>query len=130
MPYQVSKRVQLIAVLLAGFLATGAQWDFVQVFGWGRMIVKYAQNMPLDQAVKRTFSGEMCGVCEAVSEAKQQEAPTDLPSKGKFDGKMLLVLSPASNCFVVAIEQEAWSPRDVTVFSTERSAPPLPPPRV
>lgn len=126
----MSKRVQLITILLAGFLATGAQWDVVQVFGWGRMIVNYVEDMSLGQAVEKTFSGEMCGVCEAVSNAKHQDGPTDIPSKGKFDGKMLLVLGPTAYGVVAAIEPDEWLPCDITMFSKERSAPPLPPPRV
>ena len=126
----MSKRIQLIAVLLAWLLSTGAQWDLVQTFGWARMVSKYAQTMSLTEAVKKTFSGEMCGVCEIVSEAKQQEHDKNVPSVGKMDAKILLVLHPVPEFIFSATESEAWSLSDTSIMSVERGAPPLPPPRV
>lgn len=126
----MQKRVQLIAILLAWFISTGAQWDVLQAFGWTRMILKYSRTMTLNEAVKKTFSGEMCGVCEVVSEAKQQDHQENLPNPGKIDAKILLVLQPVPEFVFSATEPDGWSLSDPLVFSTARAAPPLPPPRV
>lgn len=101
------RRLGLIAVLTAWILATGVQWDFLQVIGWGRMIVTYTtgRDMSLFEAVRYTFSGEArCGICETVADARKAETTTNplssstpgSPVAGKDDiGKLLLTLSPA-----------------------------------
>jgi hypothetical protein len=90
------RRLQLCTLLFAWLLTTGSQWDAVQAFGWGRMIVTYAQSMPLAQAIELTFTADnLCGVCEAVSEAKQQEGGLTA-SKGKLSGKIVCAFPPAT----------------------------------
>lgn len=123
----MAKRGQLIAVLFAWLLATGTQWDLVQVFGWAQMIVNYARVMPLEQAIKKTFSGEMCQVCEAVNDAKQEPAVPVNP--GQKDAKIFLAVHPISHLVLPAPEIALWSPSDPSVRSFDRGAPPLPPPR-
>jgi hypothetical protein len=71
----MKRRFQISVVLLAWFMATGAQWDLVQTFAWGRMVATYSRTMPLVQAVRLTFTpGTMCSICKAVNEAKRQES--------------------------------------------------------
>lgn len=122
------KRAQLVVLLCLWFLASGAQWDFAQVFGWARMVASYARVMPLAAAVKKTFSGEMCGVCVAVHDAKQDADPAG-PQPGKTEGKLLAALAPALEFFVGSVPPVVWPTGDPSVVSLARSAPPLPPPR-
>ncbi len=117
-----------MVVLAAWFLTTGAQWDLVQTFGWGRMIVEYNRTMPLTEAVKKAFGGEMCGVCEAVGDAKQQENEA-APALGKLDVKYVLILSPAAEVFAGTTAAATWPRGDRLGLSYDRLAPPLPPPR-
>ncbi len=126
-------RISLILTLTAWLLATGSHWDLVQTFGWGRMIATYYQSMSFAQAVKKTFSaGETCGVCDAVTTAKQKDAadasaPT---APAKSFGKIHLVFTPDSapaQLILTVVFQ--WSPSDQTVPTATRAAPPLPPPR-
>ena len=123
------KRSQISIILLAWFMATGAQWDLVQVFGWSSMIANHSRDMSLLNAVEKTFGGEMCSVCRAVRAAKQQDTPATVP-KSKFDGKMLLVFQPAASIFLTVPDSEAWSQTAREPLSARRSAPPTPPPRV
>lgn len=125
----VLKRSQIFVVLLAWVMATGAQWDLVQVFGWGRMIANHSRNMTLIDAVKKTFDGEMCNVCLAVKAAKQQESRTTVPS-GKFEGKIILVYQPTTEVILTAPDSSGWPHGDREPLSALRSAPPTPPPRV
>ena len=125
----MGRRLQIFVVLFAWFMATGAQWDLVQTFGWGRMIVDYSQTMSLGEAVKKTFSGEMCGVCKVVNEAKQQESKSTVPS-GKLDTKMILVFQPVPTIFLTVPDSDSWSHSDREPISAQRSAPPTPPPRL
>lgn len=126
---EVIKRFQIFLVLFAWFMATGAQWDLVQTFGWGQMFVGYSRSMPLLEAVKKTFDGEMCSVCKAVNEAKQQGNKTTVPC-GKFDGKMILVFQPVPTVFQTVPDSDSWSHSDREPLSAQRSAPPTPPPRI
>jgi hypothetical protein len=128
---RMRRQVSVILVLAAWLLATGSQWDLAQTFAWGRMITNYSSSMSLAQAVKKTFGGEMCSLCRAVQQAKQQqEADSAKTTEGKVPGKILLVsvpatpifLSPASSC--VGLTAAVSAP-----LSAERSAPPSPPPR-
>ena len=127
------RRLSLVLTLAAWLLATGSHWDLVQTFGWGRMIATYSRAMPLLRAVKQTFSGEaMCGVCALVHHAKEQQDADNAKVPGtKAPAKIFLVsapsvlvfASPASNCVGVV-------PAGSAPLSADRTAPPLPPPRV
>ena len=126
----MKRRFQIIVVLLAWFMASGAQWDLVQTSAWGRMVATYSREMPLLRAVKLTFTpGNMCSICKAVNEAKQQESTPAVPG-GKADTKLLLVFQPVQNVILAAPSQEAWSLSDRFPISAQRALPPTPPPRV
>jgi hypothetical protein len=125
----VSKRFQLLAVLIAWFLTTGAQWDLVQTFGWGRMVAEYNRTMPLTEAVKKAFDGELCGVCEAVDGARQQERESAPPGVGKLDVKYVMLFQPAVEMIHGAVAAATWPVDDRFALSVARGAPPLPPPR-
>lgn len=127
---RMKRRFQIIIVLLAWFMASGAQWDLVQTFAWGRMFATYSQSMPLLRAVKLTFTpGNMCSICKAVNEAKQQESTPAVPG-GKADSKLLLVFQSAQNVILKVPAQETWSLSDQFPLSAQRSNPPTPPPRI
>lgn len=126
----MKRRFQIVVVLFAWFMASGAQWDLVQTFAWGRMVANYSRAMPLLRAVKLTFTpGNMCSICRAVSEAKQQENAPAVPS-GKADTKLLLVFQPVQRLILTPPIQETWSLSDRYPESAQRSNPPTPPPRV
>lgn len=123
------RRGSLIVLLFAWLLATGSHWDLVQTFAWGRMIANYSATMSVVAAVRLTFTPEtMCGVCQTVSEAKQQrDSDSTLPADGK--GKILLVFQP-DEAFVAAISSGAFrAPGNFFARLRDRSPPPVPPPR-
>jgi len=124
----VPHRCKVIVVLVAWLLATGAQWDLLQTVGWGRMFVRFAATMSVPQAVKRTFSGEMCGVCKAVNQAKQQQDPA-VPAEGS-KAKLAMICPPSPRFVFSAPEGAPWSPSDRNPLSADRPVPPTPPPRV
>jgi hypothetical protein len=123
------RKLSLITMLTAWLLATGSHWDLVQTFAWGRMIATYSQSMPLAQAIKLTFTPDnLCGVCESVSEAKQQQ-DTALPSDAKSAGKILMVFQ-AQPVFVADLAKAGkWTPREASPAVRDRVPPPVPPPR-
>ncbi len=123
------RRISLILTLAAWLLATGSHWDLVQTFAWGRMIATYSQTVPLAEAIRLTFTPEnMCGVCSAVSTAKQQTSAAAIPG-GKLDGKVLLVFAPVPTPVVAAPSFSSSVFDHAAVPFSERAAPPVPPPR-
>lgn len=123
------QRLSLITMLTAWLLATGSHWDLVQTFAWGRMIATYSQSMPLAQAVRLTFTPDnLCGVCESVSQAKQQQDAT-LPAEGKSFGKILLVFQPVSAFVAVLAESGKWTSVETVPVLRDRLEPAVPPPR-
>lgn len=96
--------------------------------GWGRMVVRYSSSMSVAQAVEKTFGNAVCGICEAVDNAKQADAtavPNDV-AKAK-----LVLLCPVAPRYVFAVQPGDYrlvSENDP--LSAGRAAPPTPPPRV
>jgi hypothetical protein len=123
------QRLQLSALLLAWLMATGSQWDLVQVLAWGRMFASYSRSMSVESALRLTFNPDkMCSVCKMVKAAKQQQEQSPVaPSKAL--GKILLVFAPVPTVFVAAAPTERWPAGMKTMLSAERGAPPIPPPR-
>ena len=125
------RRLSLITMLTAWLLATGSHWDLLQTFAWGRMIATYSQSMSLSQAVKLTFTPDnLCGLCESVSEAKQQQAhDTALPNEAKSFGKIPLVFQPVAVFVLRSPISAPWDWNHAVAACRDRSPPPLPPPR-
>lgn len=122
------RRLPIVLTLVAWLLATGVQWDLLQVFGWARMVVNHSQTMSITAAVTKTLGGEMCGVCEIVSQAKRRPADA-APAGGPHDAKVVLLV-PAAPAFVFsAPDPGVWSAAPSAALSVPRTAPPLPPPR-
>jgi hypothetical protein len=125
------RQASVILVLAAWLLATGSQWDLAQTFAWGRMITTYSNSMSFAQAVQKTFGGEMCSLCRAVQQAKQQQdADNARTVAGKVPGKILLVTAPANPVFLSPAPSCAGLTAAVSApLSAGRAAPPSPPPR-
>jgi hypothetical protein len=123
------QRLQISALLLAWFMATGSQWDLVQVFAWGRMFAGYARVMSVESALRLTFKPDrMCSVCKMVKAAKQQEEQTPA-APSKTLGKILLVFAPVPMVVIASVPSAQWPVGMKTLCSAERGAPPNPPPR-
>lgn len=124
------RKLSLITMLTAWLLATGSHWDLVQTFAWGRMIATYSQSMSIAQAVKLTFTPDnLCGICESVSEAKQQQDAVLPSDESRLFGKILLVFQPQPAFFAVLPVTGKWTPREQSPAMRDRSPPPVPPPR-
>ena len=122
-------RLQLCALLFAWFMATGGQWDVLQVFAWSRMFAGYAREMSVTAALSQTFQPDnLCSICRAVKAAKQQQEQAPMAG-GKELGKILLVFEPAPQIVVVRPSFSSWSPSDQIIPGIGRAAPPTPPPQ-
>ena len=123
------QRGQISIVLFLCIIATGAQWDLLQAFAWGRMMANHSRTMPLAKAVTKTFDGEMCPICRMVANAKQQERSRSAVPEVKIGSKILLFFQAAPKVIVEAPRSVAWCPSEAPVMTVDRPAPPLPPPR-
>jgi hypothetical protein len=126
----VRQRWQTLTVLFLCCVATGSQWDLVQIFAWGRMIADHSHTMSVSEAVTQTFGGEMCAICRMVANAKRQEQSRSDTPQGKIETKVLLYFEPHSNLIPAPRQAVAVWPSEAPSMTTDRSAPPLPPPRV
>jgi len=110
-------------------LTTGAQWDLLQGFAWGRMIANYSRTEGLGNAITDTFGGQMCSICRMVAKAHQEEqSRAPIPSL-KRENKVQFFFQAVPVVTVKAPDQLAWSPTEVRILSQERAMPPVPPPR-
>jgi hypothetical protein len=124
------RRISLVLTLAAWLLATGSQWDLAQTFAWGRMFATYARTMSVTEAVRRTFDGEMCVICEAVQDARQQQDTAGVPGEGsRLSGKVVFVSAPGALVFAAVTRCVGLAPAVARPRSADRSAPPSPPPR-
>jgi hypothetical protein len=123
------RRFVQICLLAAGLLATGSQWDFVQVVAWTRMTADNLRTMTLGEALEHAFiSDKPCGLCRAVSKARQQQ-PGSLPSDEKLREKIVLMYETTPRQVATAAEPEGLPQSDWKPDGAERPAPPAPPPR-
>lgn len=130
------RRLPTFLVLFAWLLASGAQWDVLQSFAWGRMIATYSRTMPLDEAVRLTFTSEnVCGVCVFVAEAKTRadsnrsadRAPASADSLAKAKAPLA---TPPEHLFVFqALPAPVWPQENFEPDACARPAPPVEPPR-
>jgi len=114
----------LIALALAGSI--GLHWAFLQTVAWAGMIVSYAHESPLTEAVVKTFDGQHpCELCKQIAKEKQAEKKSEYQfeaSKVKF--------AYAAVAFIFSAPPLFWEVGVSTDAAYLRShAPPVPPPR-
>lgn len=130
------RRFSTVVVLFAWLLASGAQWDALQSFAWGRMIATYSRTMPLDEAVRLTFTPDnLCGVCVFVADARTRsaaktatdEVPAAADSLSK--AKAPLAAAPEHLFVFAAVPEPEWPAEEIVADACARPAPPTEPPR-
>ncbi len=85
----MNRLIKWLAVL-ALVTSVGGHWAILQGVAWATMVARFAQSMPLTQAVAFTFDGRHpCQLCLAVQHGQQTEHKE---SKLKPAQKLLLFL--------------------------------------
>lgn len=128
----MARRLTLYVTLLSWLLATGTQWDVVQVVAWARMVVVYSQNMPVTDAVELTFSREgMCNLCRLVEAGRNDEQQRAAAAGTSEKREVKALLAAPERADVLCADFAAETPRagDAMWQSHERASPPAPPPR-
>jgi hypothetical protein len=114
----------LIVVALASSI--GLHWTFLQVVAWTGMVLTYSQEVPVTEAVVKTFDGKHpCSLCKEIAKGKHSEKETDY----KFEcAKLKFSYAPVT--FLFTQPSAFWEivlPDDFAELLTH--APPVPPPR-
>lgn len=122
-------KIPLIIVLASWLFASGAHWDFVQVFAWGRMLATYRETMSFSKALEATFDADKpCSICQLVGKAKQKEQSSSTGAP-RAPEEMIYFFQPQT-LFVMSVQPEVFgTPSDQSRGSAEQEAPPNPPPR-
>ena len=114
-------------VVLALVVSTGGHWFALQTVAWFTMAVNFAQQDPLDIALKKTFDGKHpCRICKTVEAGRksEQKQPTL-----KVEPKLEFCFSRQA----VTVPMPSLLTNHLTIFDTSLSsrseAPPTPPPR-
>ncbi|MGH7959564.1 MAG: hypothetical protein ACREH8_21500 [Opitutaceae bacterium] len=127
------QRLKLFFMFFAWFMATGSQWDLAQVVAWSRMFAGYSQDMSLSAAAQKTFSGEMCDLCQVVQKGKQaQDTNGTKAPELKVPGKLLDLgpISAGTTTFSPVRKTVGIVAVTIAPAGRGRAAPPSPPPRV
>lgn len=81
-----------MAVLLL-VLSLGLHWAALQTVAWAGMIVAYAKDASVREAISKTFDGRHpCPLCKAIERGRQQEQQQhqqSLKPSGKLDPGIL-----------------------------------------
>ena len=124
-------RLSIFTLLVAWLLATGSQWEVVQVFAWGRMIAQSVRQESLSCAIQDTLDGKApCALCRLVAAAKK-DLPPEAPSSNQDEKFKVFLISfsadqPRSAPLPTCI---GFVNTYVGMKSALLSAPPVPPPR-
>lgn len=123
------RRIAMISLLTAWLLATGSQWDVVQVFAWGKMFAGYVQTLSVRQALAETFDADKpCSLCCAVREAKRQENK-QVPPEIRLREKLTLVFQPTTDFLASVSIETSWPEAGSLQAGRGRAEPTVPPPR-
>lgn len=125
----MSKTSKTVAVLVL-VLSLGLHWAALQSVAWVSMIVRYAQDYPLHQAISMTFDGQHpCTICHIVSQALQAEGQQDQPLPPPLPLQKIesVAFEPAAILFPPTVMGLRERPQALPLARSD--APPAPPPR-
>ena len=120
-------RIGTYVVMAALSLSIGLHWNLLQVVAWASMVVRYAQDATVVEALAMTFDGQHpCCMCKAIEKGKQQERQAP---QQKEDGSKLQLIAAPCDAWLVP-HRPCWRTLpeldQALLMSME---PPVPPPR-
>ncbi|MBL9131666.1 MAG: hypothetical protein JNG86_10730 [Verrucomicrobiaceae bacterium] len=128
-PPAPQRLLRRLVVLLVCF-SLGMHWTLLQGIAWTGMLLSFASQGSVIEAVEKTFDGEHpCPLCLAVQEGQKQDKDDSAPNVAKSMKKWEAVL--ASQIRLVAPPAQIRSfPWLVSSFEGRSERPSIPPPRV
>lgn len=127
-PTHAPLRLAQRGIVLLVCLSLGMHWALLQGIAWTGMLISFARNGAVIEAVEKTFDGQHgCALCAKVKEGRdsdqKQPQQTGQPLK-KLDAMLVTLVklvAPAAETMPFAVF------REVTVKRNEK--PEMPPPR-
>lgn len=117
-----------IVIVLLLVLSLGLHWAFLQTVAWTGMLMSYAQQGTLTEAVSKTFDGEHpCKMCQFVEQGRAQERQQDQQTT-----KTSLKLDPGliwREAMVLPSAPRGWVCGTDTFSPSQNDEPPKPRPR-
>ena len=109
--------------------ASGAHWVMLQSVAWVGMVVTFAQDRSLTEALSDTLGGQHpCDMCKAIESGKKQEKESQPNATRGAAGKVLLYFLP-QNEGISPDGQRCDMGEVAESGKARRDAPLLPPPR-
>ena len=120
------RRVAKVAVILAVALSVGLHWALLQSVAWTGMLVTFAQQTTLREALTKTFDGKNpCRLCKFVRAGQESEKQTHsllpLVKIESLPCSAVFALIPPAPLMLPAADNAGAPPRP--------ESPPSPPPR-
>lgn len=96
----VLRAIRCLAVL-ALVLSLGLHWAFLQTIAWTGMIVSYARDGSLVEAVNKTFDGNHpCRMCKTIQKVRSDQDQKEQKHQFKLGAKLdLAVIWQGLSCF-------------------------------
>jgi hypothetical protein len=120
-------RIAGLPLMCAAFLSfAGGHWALLQTIAWGQMLRDYSKNMPIAEAIERTFSGAYpCTMCKKIAEEQQKEEKA--PATVKLDKKAEIFLLWARDLLRKPESKDfSYLPSGETAPAERSEAPPVP----
>lgn len=87
--------IRFLIALLGCLHLCGGHYGVLQGIAWTQMLIRYSAEEGWIEGAKQTFDGEHpCGLCVAISEAKQNDSSSDAPSSNRRGVDTGLELKP------------------------------------
>lgn len=122
-----------IAIAVALFFGSGAQWLVLQSVAWTNMLITYSQDAPLSEAIQKTFDGQHpCQLCEHIQSAEketQKEDATTSSSSSSLSNFLKAGALPGQLSITPPRGEYHSYPSVATRFSSRTTEPIAPPPR-
>ncbi len=118
-----------LAMVLMACVSIGMPWGVVQGIAWARMLVSYAGETSLMQAVEMTFDGEHpCELCQMARKAQNKPALPS-PASEKVAIKFLATASEAPPLLLTPPSIAMAFTPFLSHYSSRGHEPEKPPPR-
>jgi len=123
----VRTKIAQLLIVFSLVCAIGGHWAVLQSVAWVGMVMNYAHDSTLSEALQKTFDGRHpCKLCKVVQDGKQSEGNDALL---KVETKLDLLLPHAASWLnppprFVVLPGPAFPP------PSRAESPPTPPPRL
>lgn len=121
-----------VCVLLALVFSLGLHWTVLQSAAWVGMVVSYAKDATIGEALQKTFDGEHpCPLCKKIEAGlkKEQENSKQPKSEAKKKIDLMTMAVAEATILLATADLSDYRPLDERAEAGTQ-VPPVPPPRV